>query len=110
MPTILAINDAPNLSDQMHALLITAGYRVIRAWDGNESVNVLDERLAQNDLSIADLGLPGINGFEIIGAISHRSTRVKPPRRLASTRIFTSKGRRASGRTQQSASLLLASH
>jgi DNA-binding response OmpR family regulator len=85
MSTVLVIDDDPQFLDQMDTLLSTAGYRVIRATDGNDAVRVLEKRHGEIDLSIVDLGLPGINGFEIIGAISRRATKAKI---IATTAIY----------------------
>src|SRR5215467_14185463 len=77
MPTILVIDDDPAFQGGMEEILSNAGYEVLRAEDGLEGVKLLEKRHRGIDLAIVDLSLPGINGFEIIGAISRRPSEVK---------------------------------
>ena len=77
MPTILIIDDDPKFQDGLEKLLRGAGYEVLRAQDGLEGVKLLEKRHRGIDLTIVDLSLPGMNGFEIIGAITRRPSDVK---------------------------------
>ena len=77
MSTILVIDDDSSFLDKMEKMLAGAGYEVLRAADGLEGVKLLEERHRAIDLAIIDLSLPGINGFEIIGAISRRPNAIK---------------------------------
>jgi CheY-like chemotaxis protein len=85
MFTILAVDDDPKFLDAADHLLTAAGYQVLRATDGNQAVDLLEKRHSEIDLIIVDLALPGINGFEIIGAISRRPNRVKI---IATTSVY----------------------
>ena len=58
-------------------MLNGAGYRVLQALDGNSAARILDELNGQIDLAIVDLSLPGINGFELIGAVTRRPNSMK---------------------------------
>lgn len=77
MSTVLIIDDDPAFLDAMHQILAAPGYRVLRAMDGNEAVQLLEQHHALIDLAIIDLALPGLNGFEIIGAIARRPNSIK---------------------------------
>ena len=77
MSTVLVVDDDANFLDQVERMLANAGYQVLRAADGKEGVEILEERHGEIDLAIVDLALPGINGFEIIGAMSRRPNPVK---------------------------------
>jgi CheY-like chemotaxis protein len=77
MPTILVIDDDPAFLDGMDKMLSGAGYDVLNAADGLEGVKLLEKRHRGIDLAIVDLSLPGMNGFELIGAISRRPSGVK---------------------------------
>ena len=77
MPTILVIDDDPGFQDGMQQILGDAGYDLLRADDGTEGVKLLEKHNREIDLAIVDLALPGINGFEIIGAISRRPNGIK---------------------------------
>ena len=69
----------------LEQMLVTAGYKVLRAVDGTEAVDILEKNNKEIDLAIVDLALPGINGFEIIGALSRRPNPVKI---IATTSIY----------------------
>ena len=49
-----------------------------------EAVNVLEKRHADIDLTIVDLALPGVNGFELIGALS----RAAKSKIIATTAVY----------------------
>jgi CheY-like chemotaxis protein len=77
MPTILVVDDDPNFLDAAEQMLVTAGYRVWCAADGKQAVDFLEKKHSEIDLTIVDLSLPDINGFELIGAISRRANAVR---------------------------------
>jgi len=77
MSTVLVVDDDPNFLASAEQLLAAAGYLVLRAADGKEAVELLEKKHKEIDLTIMDLSLPGINGFEIIGAISRRPNPIK---------------------------------
>jgi len=85
MATILVIDDDPGFQEEMEKMLSADGYEVLRAGDGMEGVKLLEKRHRGIDLAIVDLSLPGINGFEIIGALSRRPSGVKI---IATTGIY----------------------
>jgi CheY-like chemotaxis protein len=75
--TILVVDDDPNFLGQTEELLSAAGYRVLQASDGIRAVQLLEQLRGCIDLAIVDLALPGLNGFELIGALSRRPNSVK---------------------------------
>jgi CheY-like chemotaxis protein len=85
MPTVLVIDDDPQFLDAAHRLLADAGYGVLRATHGKEAIGLLEKRHGEIDLTVIDLSLPGMNGFEIIGALSRRPNRIKM---IATTGVF----------------------
>jgi CheY-like chemotaxis protein len=85
MPTILIVDDDPKFLDAAEQMLTSAGYDVIRASNGNQAVDLLETRRNEIALAIVDLALPGINGFEIIGAISRRP---HPLKSIATTGVY----------------------
>jgi CheY-like chemotaxis protein len=85
MSTILVVDDDPNFLCAVERMLTTAGYRVLRAADGKEATEILEKKHGEIDLAIMDLSLPGINGFEIIGAMSRRPNSVKI---IATTAVY----------------------
>ena len=85
MPTVLIVDDDPDFLDAADHLLTSAGYKVLRAAHGQEAIGLLEKRHAEIDLAVVDLALPGLNGFEIIGAISRRPNRIKT---IATTSVY----------------------
>jgi CheY-like chemotaxis protein len=85
MPSILIIEDDPTFQDALQQTLSATGYNVLLASDGPTGMNLLEKHHEDIDLAIIDLSLPGINGFEIIGAISRRPSNVKV---IATTGIY----------------------
>ena len=85
MPTILVIDDDASFAIETEKMLVDAGYRVLQAPDGKRAVQLLETMRGDIDLAIIDLALPGINGFELIGALSRRPNSVKI---LATTGIY----------------------
>ena len=85
MFTILVVDDDPKFLDAAEHMLTIAGYHVLGAADGNQAVDVLERRHSEIDLIIVDLALPGINGFELIGAISRRPNSIKI---IATTSVY----------------------
>jgi CheY-like chemotaxis protein len=77
MGTILVIDDDPAFLRETERMLGEAGHQVLQATDGIRAVHLLEQLHGCVDLAIVDLALPGINGFELIGALSRRPNSVK---------------------------------
>ena len=85
MSTVLVIDDDARFLDAAERMLTEAGYEVLTAKDGNQAVDMLEKRHNQINLTIVDLALPGINGFEVIGSLSRRPNPIKV---IATTAIY----------------------
>lgn len=71
---ILVAEDDPILADGLARSLRQADYAVDSVATGDQTDHVL---IAQNyDLVILDLGLPGVDGFEVLRRIRHRGSKV----------------------------------
>jgi CheY-like chemotaxis protein len=77
MSTVLLIDDDVDFLDALHEMLAAPGYAILRATDGLSAIRLLEEHRELIDLAIVDLALPGMNGFEVIGAVSRRPNTVK---------------------------------
>src|SRR5579872_3576341 len=77
MHTVLVVDDDPEFMCAAEQMLTAAGYQVLSASDGKQATEILEKKHSEIDLAIMDLALPGINGFEIIGAMSRRPNSVK---------------------------------
>ncbi len=64
---LLVVEDDSHLQEQLKALLVTNGYSVDVAADGQEGLYLGTEY--DYDLAIVDLGLPKLNGIELIRAL-----------------------------------------
>ena len=63
-PVVILIEDAPEIRRFLRATLIGHGYRLVEAETGREGLQAAETR--QPDLIILDLGLPDIDGLEVI--------------------------------------------
>lgn len=64
---ILVVEDENNLREQLQTALIKKGYSVDAAADGQEGLYLGNE--FPYDVAIIDLGLPGLNGIDLIRAL-----------------------------------------
>jgi CheY-like chemotaxis protein len=62
--TVLLAEDDPDVREIVESLLIEAGYKVIRARDGNEALRVFSNHRDSIDLLILDAVMPGKNGID----------------------------------------------
>ena len=58
---ILVVDDEPRYVRLMEANLTTEGYQVLKAYDGQNAVEIVAEK--QPDLVLLDVMMPGLNGF-----------------------------------------------
>jgi two-component system KDP operon response regulator KdpE len=63
-PVVVLIEDAPEIRRFLRATLAGHGYRLVEAETGREGLQAAETR--QPDLIILDLGLPDIDGLEVI--------------------------------------------
>ncbi len=72
--TILVVEDDTNIADLLDLYLREAGYRVLLAGDGEHGLTQLARQTVH--LVVLDVGLPGLDGFEVCRRI--RATSVVP--------------------------------
>jgi PAS domain S-box-containing protein len=65
---ILLVDDDPDVRAVAAAMLRDAGHTVIEAASGGAALERLDAEASHIDLLIADLAMPGMNGFELARA------------------------------------------
>jgi len=61
--TILIVDDDPHILEVLEARLSHAGYRVVKAGDGQEALDHL--AVSRVDLVISDIRMPGLTGLEL---------------------------------------------
>ncbi|BAI74932.1 two-component system, OmpR family, KDP operon response regulator (plasmid) [Azospirillum sp. B510] len=73
VPRILVVDDEPQIRKFLRISLSANGYEVVEAENGRDGIGACAER--RPDLVILDLGLPDLDGQEVISAI-HRTAPV----------------------------------
>lgn len=68
---ILVVDDEPKILKAVEHSLINAGFRVIKAMDGESALRLAEAELP--DLVVLDLMLPGLDGFEVCRRLRQRS-------------------------------------
>jgi FixJ family two-component response regulator len=66
-PTILAVDDEPNVLKSLKRLLFDTDYKVLTAASGEEALAMFDE--ADIHLVISDYRMPGMNGVEFLSQV-----------------------------------------
>ncbi len=74
MTRVLVVEDEAQMRRALHLNLTARGYEVVTAEDGTEALN--EHAVREPDVIVLDLGLPDIDGLEVIRAI--RSTSQVP--------------------------------
>ncbi len=70
---VLVIDDEPPIRKLLRMGLSTQGYQIFEASNGRNALGLLDEK---PDLIILDLGLPDIDGHELLGKLRARNESV----------------------------------
>jgi len=74
--SVLVVDDAPDIASMLACFLEKAGYRVRPVWSAVEAIDAA--RNERFDVIISDIGLPGMDGYELAKALralgEYRST------------------------------------
>ena len=71
---VVIVDDDVNVRDAVRALLALGGHRVDEAGNGERAVELA---LTEPDVMLIDIGLPGLNGYEVARRI--RAARLRRP-------------------------------
>ena len=74
MPKILIVEDDQTISKLIAASLSISGYESVPCFDGNEAVHMV--RNEEFDLTLLDIMLPGLDGFQVMEKIRETGTPV----------------------------------
>jgi DNA-binding NtrC family response regulator len=75
--TILLVDDEPNLVVIVSRQLVGANYRVIKASNGKEALNLYEKHRAAIRLVILDLLMPGMSGKQCLEALRCMDPKVR---------------------------------
>ena len=74
---ILIVDDEPMILKQLEQRLVTEGYEIVKATNGDEAVQKALE--SRPDLVIMDILMPGMDGLEAVTSLrQHRETKDTP--------------------------------
>lgn len=74
MPTVLVVEDERDIRDLLRRYLERAGHAVLTTGTGAEALRLLQD--TEPDLVLLDLGLPDIDGLEVLDAAHRQGTSV----------------------------------
>jgi CheY-like chemotaxis protein len=66
-PRALVVDDAPDVTEMLAILLQYAGYEVVTVYSGPQALNAA--RAEKFDVVVSDIGMPGMNGYELAEAV-----------------------------------------
>jgi two-component system CheB/CheR fusion protein len=66
-PRALVIDDAPDVTEMIAILLQYAGYEVVMVYSGAQALEAA--RAGRFDVVVSDIGMPGMNGYELAEAV-----------------------------------------
>ena len=76
--TILVVEDAESVRKLVCAMLASGGYRYIEAADGQEALQLLEDRPQSLHLLLTDILMPGMSGVELAEHVN----RIRPEVRV----------------------------
>jgi CheY-like chemotaxis protein len=66
-PRALVVDDAPDVTEMIAMFLQHAGYEPVMAFNATEALNAA--RTGQFDVVVSDIGMPGMDGYELAVAL-----------------------------------------
>ena len=66
-PRALVVDDAPDVTEMLALFLQHAGYETVMAFSAQEALE--EARDAQFDVIVSDIGMPGMNGYDLARAL-----------------------------------------
>jgi CheY-like chemotaxis protein len=66
-PRALVVDDVPDVTEMLALFLQHAGYETVTAFSAQEALRVARE--ARFDVIVSDIGMPGMNGYELAAAL-----------------------------------------
>lgn len=76
-PTVLLAEDQEGIRRLLRDYLVNSGYAVLEAVDGEQALQIANERTGPIDLLVTDVVMPGANGLEVAEALARRRPRLR---------------------------------
>lgn len=77
MPTVLVVDDDPDVAEVVKDILASRGYRVMTAHDSGDALLLVDAHHDPIDLLLADVLMPGLNGQDLVESVRARWPRMR---------------------------------
>jgi PAS domain S-box-containing protein len=90
--TVLVVDDDPNAVKILTSYLECAGFTVLRAYGGEEGIQLADSRLP--DLIVLDLMMPGVSGFEVVETLKKQPKTSGIPILVLTAKLLTAEDRK----------------
>ncbi|HEY1341168.1 MAG TPA: response regulator [Bryobacteraceae bacterium] len=74
---VLIVDDDPAFCSDLRRTLEDAGYSTMVRDSGPEGIKAAEEFRDRIDVAVIDIVLPGMNGFEVVGALKRRPNNIK---------------------------------
>src|ERR1041385_4439267 len=81
MPTILVVDDQPDVRDAVRCMLEACGFGVLLATNGENALNTF--RQEPVDGAIVDVDMAGMNGVELCRALHRLASEIARPCRVS---------------------------
>ena len=65
LPTLLIVDDEPLMTDMLSAYLVRYGYHIVTAGNGQQALEIIQERGLFMDAVITDMVMPLMNGLQL---------------------------------------------
>jgi len=73
---VMVVDDEPAVRDVLQEALEAEGFDVLTAESGEQALRLYDERSDRVDIIFTDIGMPGMNGWDLAREIRKRSTTI----------------------------------
>ena len=80
---ILVADTSDGILDTLREVLAATDYELLHAKDGQRAIDHLESPWSEIDLAIVELGLPGVDGLDVIWRLVRRRKGAKPIKIIA---------------------------